>query len=115
MPGHKAHRYVDKLLFGKEYTTVHEAIDRPYIAYGRGHRRFFHTYPESYVLGSIASGDAWSGTAGITHVWLDNTCSKDKTFRKCLEGAVALDELAEEKQENAETARTGRTQTRQRL
>ena len=84
MPGHTVHRYYDRLVLGKSYDEVHRALDRPYSVLRGQHRRLFHTPEEAYMIGVLASSGHGGGVAGLSHVWLDKKCSKDKEFKKLL-------------------------------
>lgn len=95
MPKHKTHRYADKLVFGKPFGEVHELIDQPYFWLGRKHRILFHTYPEAFIMGSLATLDPRGGLAGLLHVWVDEQCSKDKAFMKWLEFSARQDALCQ--------------------
>jgi hypothetical protein len=95
MPKHKLHRYVDKVIYGKSFPEVHRALDLPYIFLGKKHREVFHTLDEAFMMGSIASQDPRGGFAGLTHVWLDRECSRDKDFRRFVEFMAHQDQLME--------------------
>jgi hypothetical protein len=88
LPGHKAHRYADKLMFGKSFPKVHKAIDFPYIIYKRSHRKYFHTYKEALPIGYMITGEAKGALSGAFHVWLDRACSEDKEFKTWLQWAT---------------------------
>jgi hypothetical protein len=92
LPKHKTHNFADKLWFGRSFPKVHEALDLPYVIYGRRHRRFFHTYKEAYPIGYVVSGEAKGALSGVFHVWLDRVCSEDKVFKRWLDWAAEEDE-----------------------
>jgi hypothetical protein len=93
MPGHKVHRYVTRLFFGKSYSEVHKALDRAYVFAGRKHRRFFHEPLEAYVMGNVASLDGKGGHVALLHIWLDNECTENRDFKKFVELMARRDEL----------------------
>lgn len=91
LPGHRTHKYADRLWFNKSYPEIHKAIDFPYIFYGRTHRRYFHTYKEAYQIGYTVSGKTEGALSGAFHVWLDRECSTDKEFKRWLDWTAKED------------------------
>ena len=82
MPSHKLHVYVDKVLFGKSYRKLHEALDRPYWVLGRKHRIVFHDgWSASEVAKKVCPGDPVALEAAAAHVLLDELCSNDREFK----------------------------------
>jgi hypothetical protein len=92
MPSHRAHAYVDRMLFGRAYWKVHRQIDSAY-PYLRGrHRIFWHDPISAAAIAADAyPGDANAVSAAMIHIQVDNMCSADPQFRKQLEAHARAD------------------------
>lgn len=75
MPNHKKHAQICQKVLGKSYSEVDMALDWPVRFAGRGHRRYFHSVFESFVIGSLVTLDLKGGFAAVIHVLVDATDS----------------------------------------
>jgi hypothetical protein len=77
MPSHKVHEAVSRLLLGRAYPEVDDAIDEPYVLLGRAHRKLYHDPFSAMIVASIVSHDPNAKNAALLHILLDEACSKD--------------------------------------
>jgi len=66
-------------------------MDKAFKSLGRRHRVVFHDPVSAYIIASrLYPGDSNAVWAAQYHIIIDNTCSKDPEFKKCLEAMVIL-------------------------
>jgi hypothetical protein len=98
LPGHKVHRLIDKIFFGKTYPKVHRRMDEPYLYLKRNHRILFHDMPSAYLIAKDAyPEDPNAILAAHYHIVYDEICSKDPGYRKFLEQYEIISNDSEKK------------------
>jgi hypothetical protein len=91
LPGWRVHRYVDLVFFGKSYWRIHRRLDAPVLFLGRAHRILFHdSLTATLVARECYPGDPNAIAAANMHIFIDNLCSSDPSFKKYLESMELL-------------------------
>jgi hypothetical protein len=110
MPSNKVHRYMDRVLFGKSYWKIHDAIDKPWLFLGPRHRVLFH---DSVSVLAIAEyyypGDKNAEAAALYHVKLDFMCSSDPALKAQLEFLAEQDGKRRRKRNKTKNQRKNRS------
>jgi hypothetical protein len=71
MPTHPMHHKVCQTIIGRSYPLVDKVIDWPVRVLGPAHRKHFHSFGASFLIGTIITGSIIGGLAGILHVIVD--------------------------------------------
>ena len=86
MPNLRVHTYIDRLFFGRSYWRIHRRIDAPFKSLGRCHRELFHDAFSAYSIAlEEYPDDSNAIEAALTHIIVDELCSRDASFKKTLE------------------------------
>ncbi len=86
LPSHLVHNFIDRYYFGRSYPKLHKELDRPVIIYGKRHRILFHDLSWAiFIARKLYPGDINAEKSACLHLEIDESCSKDKEFRKFLE------------------------------
>ena len=92
MPSHKIHCYADRVMFGRSYRQLHEALDKPYWVLGRRHRIVFHDgWSATEVAKRVFPADPVAQESAAAHVLLDELCSSDRYFHNSLKALAEMD------------------------
>ena len=106
MPSHKVHCLFDRVMFGKSYRRLHEAIDKPVAVLGRKHRIFFHDgFSAVEIARKVFPYDPVAEEAAAVHIWLDNECTQNPYYKKQLEQLADMDA---QNRKNVQVKRVGR-------
>jgi hypothetical protein len=81
-------------------------MDEPYYYLGRSHRILFHDSESAYVIADESyPGDPNAVMAAYNHLYYDEACSRDRAYKKMLEG-LELSSRKERKKDLAAKKRT---------
>ena len=86
MPGHRVHRYVDRMLYGRSYWKIHVKMDLPYLVLGSTHRVLFHDpATAAFIAESCYPNDPNAVQAALGHIYIDRLCSNNPILKASLE------------------------------
>lgn len=94
MPSRRVHNFLNRIIFGSSYDKINAAIDEPFKYLGRKHRILYHNPLEAGIIGLTKTSDINGFMAGFLHVYVDQTCSDNKSLKATLEILALLDNIA---------------------
>ena len=110
VPGHRVHRYVDRMLYGRSYWKIHVKMDLPYLVLGSTHRVLFHDpATAAFIAESCYPNDPNAVQAALGHIYLDRLCSNNPNLKVWLELLANKDA-----QDRAKTRKTRKNRKKKR-